>query len=263
MRHVRSRNTPSAGGTVSRSPSRCSSTETPEPRGCVPWLTCASCCGSPSSTIPRAAPAIASASASAICPASSTNSTSTAPRSSSRAHSHGVPAIRRHVVLGRERAGVGGGGHVRALVDRLRVAAAGLLEARGTRCPPPPRRARPRRAGWRSPCARSPRRRRRLPAREQLADQPRARVGLARAGRALDEQRRAAEVGDPLAERARRAAAAASAAAARTRRSGPEIAPVACSASARSAACWAVCGIGLGGISARRQRLVRARPCRA
>jgi hypothetical protein len=39
-------------------------------------------------------PAIASASASAICPASSTNSTSTDPRSSSRAHSQGVPAIR-------------------------------------------------------------------------------------------------------------------------------------------------------------------------
>ena len=34
------------------------------------------------------------------------------------------------------------------------------------------------------------------------------------------------------------------------RRVGPEIEPVACSASARSAACWAVCGIGLAGISA-------------
>ena len=56
-------------------------------------MTCASCCGSPSSTIERAAPAIATASASATWPASSTNSTSTEPRISSRAHSHGVPAI--------------------------------------------------------------------------------------------------------------------------------------------------------------------------
>ena len=192
------------------------------PRGCVPCETCASCCGSPSSTIPRPAPAIASASASAICPASSTNSTSTEPRSSSRAHSHGVPAIRLipSSSEGGNADGVGGRAHRVA----SRSTDSGL---------PPPDFLSPRTVVPVSAAARSTSASRfaialcevaatptRLPRVEQLADQPRARVRLARAGRALDEQHRPAEVGHALAERARRAAAAASAAAARTPRSG-------------------------------------------
>ena len=152
---------------------------------------------------------------------------------------------------------------VRALVVPTPGCRRRTSSARGTRARPPPPRARPRRAGCAIALCEVAATPTRMPAAQQLADQPRARVGLAGAGRALDEQRRAAEAGDPLAERRRRAAAAAAAAAARTRGSAPEIAPVACSASARSAACCAVCGIGLGGISARRQRLVERRLARA
>ena len=77
---------------VSAPPSRCSSADTSAPSGWLPLDGCASCCGSPSSTMLFAAPLTATTSASDFCPASSTNSTSTVSRICSRAHSHEVPA---------------------------------------------------------------------------------------------------------------------------------------------------------------------------
>src|SRR5437763_1712247 len=59
---------------VAWSPRMCSSAETPTPGGCTPWLGCASCWGSPSSTGSCAAPATSSTSASDSWPAASTNS---------------------------------------------------------------------------------------------------------------------------------------------------------------------------------------------
>ena len=129
IRQVRSRKTPSAGGTVSRSPSRCSSTEAPEPRGWVPWLTWASCCGSPSRTI-AAARAGDRERVGERHLARPRRRTARRPRRacSSRAHSHGVPAISCTSSSGGNAPLAAAEVDVRALVVRLRVAAAGLLE---------------------------------------------------------------------------------------------------------------------------------------
>ena len=72
MRNERSRKRPMSSATVARSPSRCASTERPASPGCTPCVTCASCTGSPSSTIVFAHVPSASASASEVWPASST-----------------------------------------------------------------------------------------------------------------------------------------------------------------------------------------------
>src|SRR5712691_938830 len=72
IRYERSRKRPRSSGIVCASPSRCSSTDTPEPCGWIPCVTCASCNGSPSKTSVRADVPIASASASDTWPASST-----------------------------------------------------------------------------------------------------------------------------------------------------------------------------------------------
>ena len=61
----------------SRLAEECSSADTPAPGGWAAWLGWASCCGSPSSTRFRAAPATASTLASDSWPASSTNRVST------------------------------------------------------------------------------------------------------------------------------------------------------------------------------------------
>ena len=86
------RTTLRSGGMVAASPSRCSSTDTLVPGGCVPCETCASCSGSPSRMTLRAAVPMASASASETWPASSITSVSTLPSKFCRANSHAVPA---------------------------------------------------------------------------------------------------------------------------------------------------------------------------
>ena len=151
--------------------------------GWMPCETWASCCGSPSSTRLRAQVPTASASASDIWPASSTNSVSTRPSMSSRANSHAVPATSSTSSVG---LGEVAPGSRRSSTNRLLVVVA-LLQ-------PAERDALVARrpldlveqvvdrlvAGARS-------RRRAGPARSG-DDQPRARVGLARAGRPLDEE---------------------------------------------------------------------------
>ena len=68
-----------AGSTLCPSESQ-PSADTSTGSGCVPWLTCGSCCGSPSSSRFRADTAAAIVLASEYCPASSTTSRSSEPR---------------------------------------------------------------------------------------------------------------------------------------------------------------------------------------
>ena len=83
---------------MSSPPSRCSSTDAAAPSGWIPCETWPSCCGSPSRTTLRAHVPSASASASETCPASSTNSVSTTPAMSSRAEEPGRAGEQQHVV---------------------------------------------------------------------------------------------------------------------------------------------------------------------
>ena len=101
MRRVWSRKMPRSSGIVSCSPSRCSSTEAPEParvdalRDLGELERVAEQDRSSAPTVP-----IASASASEIWPASSITSKSSVSSSSSRAKSHAVPAMRANVRVG-------------------------------------------------------------------------------------------------------------------------------------------------------------------
>ena len=137
------------------------STETPAPSGCVPCSTCASCCGSPTSTRFRAAGAhrerVGERDLAGLVDEQVVERRR---RGRSRAKSQAVPPSERRVARSR-RASVTFSIAL-ALVERLRVAGARLLDALRPIDPAPPR---PRRAACGSPCGSSRRRRRACPAR--------------------------------------------------------------------------------------------------
>ena len=92
IRRETGRKSPRVSGTVSASPTRCSSDDAAAPPGWTPCVTIGNWFGSPISTIDRAQVPIATALASDIWLASSTNRTSKAPSNSGRANSQPVPA---------------------------------------------------------------------------------------------------------------------------------------------------------------------------
>ena len=129
IRHVWSRNTPRSGGTVSRVAEQVLEHRDARPARVVPWLTCASCCGSPSRTTLRAAPRHRPARRRARPGPPRRRTARRPPRAAPRAptatacrRSGCTSLARREVGVARART------RCAALVDRLRVAGARLLE---------------------------------------------------------------------------------------------------------------------------------------